>query len=266
MEKLFIIILVPAVIYLVYYLLNKTHKNSKAIRRVLSKEGKAILLKEVQYYQHLDDADKIEFEERCLRFLDQVSVEGVGVEVSLKDYMLVAASAIIPVFAFKKWEYANLTTVLLYPNTFNQEYQFEGNEERRILGMVGEGSMNGQMILSKAALEAGFLNTKDGQNTAIHEFVYLLDKTDGEVDGLPEFLVDHTYTLAWLEMIRKEILKIQDGKSDINPYGITNRAEFFAVVSEYFFENPDRLKSHHPELYKALSTIFKQDLSFDSSM
>ncbi|CDT16845.1 hypothetical protein BN1088_1500098 [Sphingobacterium sp. PM2-P1-29] len=45
MEKLFIIILVPAVIYLVYYLLNKTHKNSKAIRRVLSKEGKAILLK-----------------------------------------------------------------------------------------------------------------------------------------------------------------------------------------------------------------------------
>ncbi|UZJ66560.1 zinc-dependent peptidase [Sphingobacterium sp. KU25419] len=59
-----------------------------------------MLWKEVQYYQHLPDADKIEFEERCLHFLDQVTVEGVGVEVSLKDYMLVAASAIIPVFCF----------------------------------------------------------------------------------------------------------------------------------------------------------------------
>ncbi|MNL27960.1 Protein MtfA [compost metagenome] len=121
--------------------------------------------------------------------------------------------------------------------------------------------MNGQMILSKEALEAGFSNTKDGQNTAIHEFVHLLDKTDGEVDGLPQFLIDHTYSLAWLEMIRKEILKIQEGKSDINPYGITNRAEFFAVASEYFFENPERLKNHHPEFYKALSMAFQQDLS-----
>ncbi|MDH5826108.1 zinc-dependent peptidase [Sphingobacterium faecium] len=262
MEKLFIIILVPAAIYFVYFLLNKTEKNSKAIRRVLSQEGKGILEKEVSYYQRLSATDKIEFEERCLHFLDKIAVEGVGVEVSLKDYMLVAASAIIPVFAFKKWEYANLTTVMLYPNTFNPDYQFEGNQDRTILGMVGEGAMNGQMILSKAALEAGFANTKDGQNTAIHEFVHLLDKTDGEVDGLPDFLVDHTYTLAWLEMIRKEIIKIQDGKSDIDPYGITNRAEFFAVASEYFFENPDRLKSHHPDLYKALCIVFKQDLSF----
>lgn len=261
MEKLFIVILVPAVIYLVYYLLNKTEKNSKAIRRVLSKEGKDILLKEVQYYRNLKEADKIEFEKRCLHFLDHVSVEGIGVEVSLKDYMLVAASAIIPVFAFKNWKYTNLTTVLLYPNTFNQDYQFEGSQGRNILGMVGEGSMNGQMILSKEALEAGFSNTKDGQNTAIHEFVHLLDKTDGEVDGLPQFLIDHTYSLAWLEMIRKEILKIQEGKSDINPYGITDRAEFFAVASEYFFENPERLKNHHPELYKALSMAFQQDLS-----
>ncbi|UIR54499.1 zinc-dependent peptidase [Sphingobacterium sp. SRCM116780] len=262
MEKLFIIILVPVVIYLVYYLLNKTEKNSKAIRKVLSQEGKAILSKEVHYYQSLNDQDKIEFEERCLKFLDHVAVEGVGIDISLKDYMLVAASAIIPVFAFKNWEYSNLTTVLLYPNTFNQDYQFEGSSDRKILGMVGEGAMNGQMILSKSALEAGFLNTTDAQNTAIHEFVHLLDKTDGEVDGLPSFLVDHTYTLAWLEMIRKEIKKIGEGKSDIDPYGVTNRAEFFAVASEYFFENPDRLKAHHPELYKALSEVFKQDLTF----
>ncbi|MCA9421547.1 MAG: zinc-dependent peptidase, partial [Nitrospira sp.] len=46
---------------------------------------------------------------------------------------------------------------------------------------------------------------------------------------------------------------------DINPYGLTNEAEFFAVVSEYFFENPVRMKKKHPELYSMLKQIFHQD-------
>ncbi|MEO6202766.1 MAG: zinc-dependent peptidase, partial [Nitrospirales bacterium] len=49
------------------------------------------------------------------------------------------------------------------------------------------------------------------------------------------------------------------GHSDINPYGLTNEAEFFAVVSEYFFETPVRMKQKHPELYSMLEQIFHQD-------
>ncbi|MNL83823.1 Protein MtfA [compost metagenome] len=62
-------------------------------------------------------------------------------------------------------------------------------------------------------------------------------------------------------MIHEEMHKIEQGKSDINPYAITNEAEFFAVVSEYFFEKPDQFKSKHPELYESLSTMFLQDLA-----
>lgn len=258
LEKIFIILLIPVVIYVVYYLLNRTAKNNTAIKRVLSDEGKNILEQEVAYYRHLSVADKQEFETRCLAFLDTVKIEGVGVTLELKDYMLIAASAIIPIFAFKKWTYPNLTNIMVYPSHFNAEYQFEGHADRNIMGMVGEGAMNGQMILSKSALEYGFENPNDGQNTAIHEFVHLIDKTDGTVDGVPTYLLDKAAIIPFMNLIREEINKIKEDRSDIDTYGMTNPGEFFAVASEYFFENPAKFQKNHPELYTALSRIFEQ--------
>ena len=51
------------------------------------------------------------------------------------------------------------------------------------------------------------------------------------------------------------------GHSDINGYGATNDAEFFAVISEYFFERPDKLKDHHPELYTMLEEMFHPQIN-----
>ena len=67
--------------------------------------------------------------------------------------------------------------------------------------------------------------------------------------------------------MHKKIEDIYKSKSDINPYGATSKVEFFAVISEYFFERPKLLKQKHPELYKNLEQIFNQNLSkgFDMS-
>ena len=70
-------------------------------------------------------------------------------------------------------------------------------------------------------------------------------------------LFERKYILPWLELMQKNIKEILDDKSDINPYGATNQAEFFAVVSEYFFERPDLLRQKHPELYELLKKIFQ---------
>ena len=67
-----------------------------------------------------------------------------------------------------------------------------------------------------------------------------------------------------IKLMRKEINKIRNNESDINPYGATSETEFFAVVSEYFFERPDLLQEQHPELYKLLSTIFRQQPTISS--
>ena len=218
----------------------------------------SILEANVSYYRKLDGTSKSRFEKMVDTFLSNVNIEGVGTEVTDTDRALVASSAVIPIFGFPDWRYKNLTNVILYPDTFDNEFQFEG-ENRSILGMVGNGYMNGQMLLSRAALTKGFSGSAGMGNTAIHEFVHLLDKSDGATDGVPENMMAHEYAAPWLHMMHVEMHRITEGKSDINPYALTNEAEFLAVASEYFFEKPDQLKHKHPEIYRQLSNIFSQD-------
>jgi Mlc titration factor MtfA (ptsG expression regulator) len=235
-----------------------SNKKKATVRPLLLINFKQQLSAHIPYYQKLDDGNKIIFEQKVEAFLAGITIEGVGTTVDDIDRIMIAASAVIPIFGFNDWKYRNLTNVILYPDTFDGEFQFEG-ENRSILGMVGTGYMNGQMILSRAALLKGFSKSAGKENTAIHEFVHLLDKADGATDGVPENLLAHEYVLPWVKMIHQEINKIEHGKSDINPYAVTNEAEFLAVVSEYFFQKPDQLKHKHPELYEMLSRIFSQD-------
>jgi Mlc titration factor MtfA (ptsG expression regulator) len=152
----------------------------------------------------------------------------------------------------------NLNEVLLYPGSFGEKFNQEG-AERTTAGIVGDGPYQNIMILSKDALRHGFMNKSVPHNTAIHEFVHLIDKTDGAVDGVPEFLLSKQYVLPWLNMIRQKIAEIHQNDSDINPYGATNEAEFLAVASEYFFEQPDLLQEKHPELYALLTKMFRRE-------
>lgn len=220
-----------------------------------------ILQQEVPFYYALTNQEQSKFEHKTQEFLLNCRITGVKTDVSETDKLLVASSAIIPIFGFDSWKYTNVREVLLYPTTFNENYDFEGGADRRILGMVGNKSMEGIVILSKEALRLGFKNESDKQNTAIHEFVHLIDKSDGEIDGLPKVLMEKQYALPWIDLMNKEIDRIYAGKSDINPYGGTNRAEFFSVVSEYFFERPQLLEEKHPELYALLEQFFNQDLA-----
>lgn len=115
--------------------------------------------------------------------------------------------------------------------------------------MVGTGYMEGKMVLSRTALHQGFLNETDKQNIAIQEFVHLIDKMDGWIDDVPNVLMERHYVIPWLDMISDKMEEIRLGGSGIDPYTKASKVEFFAVVSEYFFERPELLKRKHPELY-----------------
>ncbi|MEM1323062.1 MAG: M90 family metallopeptidase [Bacteroidota bacterium] len=221
---------------------------------------KDILLREISYYKRLSKNDRQLFEFKVHEFLTNVKIVGVETTINDVDRLMVAASAVIPIFAFPEWKYKNLDEVLIYPNTFGEDFATKG-EGRRILGMVGTGYMERKMILSKMALRKGFRNETDKKNTAIHEFVHLIDKADGVVDGIPRALLEHQYTIPWVDMIERKLEEIVARKSDINPYASTGREEFFAVLSEYFFERPRLLRKKHPQLYEMLEEIFDQDLA-----
>ncbi|MEP6676083.1 MAG: M90 family metallopeptidase [Ferruginibacter sp.] len=211
----------------------------------------------IAFYRQLNKEDRIRFREGVKKILRSIKITGVDTTVEDIDRIMIASSALIPVFAFPDWDYHNLKEVLLYSDMINDNFQTVG-EDRIIMGMVGSGYMNEKMLLSRHALRQGFSNRNDTSNTAIHEFVHLIDKMDGDTDGLPKVLMQQQFVIPWLEMLRKNMEEIAEGRSDINPYGITNQAEFFAVVSEYFFEQPGMLQEKHPDIFALLQEVFLQ--------
>lgn len=217
-----------------------------------------LLQQHVPFYRSLNEENKKLFEEKIKNFLSYITITGVNTTVDDFDKLLVASSAVIPIFGFPSWHYYNLKTVLLYEDAFTEQQFSTTDKNRNVLGMVGTGAMQQMMILSKPALHQGFSNETDKNNTGIHEFVHLLDKADGDTDGVPEQLLMRQYAIPWLNLMNESIEKIKKGKSDINIYGATSKTEFFAVASEYFFERPDLLQQKHPELFQLLEEIFHQ--------
>lgn len=122
------------------------------------------LLEMVSFYKKLSPEKRTEFEIRMMDFLDTTQITGVKTTVEETDKMLLAASAIIPIFAFPNWKYHNLHEVLLYPAHFDDHFTI-GSREKAILGMVGYGYMDGKMIISKRSLHHGFTNETDKKNT-----------------------------------------------------------------------------------------------------
>jgi len=248
------IVITAIIIFFAWLLIRKKSKTEASLELPLN--FKEILDKNVLFYHNLTDGQKLLFDEKVKDFLSYVRIHGVKTTIDDTDRLLVAASAIIPIFNFKDWKYYNLKDVLIYDDLFNADDFSITGEGRNIAGMVGDGTMNNIMILSKHELQQGFMNKTDKYNTAVHEFVHLLDKSDGATDGIPDNLVDRKEIAPWIRLMHQNILEIVKGKSDINPYGATNQAEFFAVVSEYFFERPELLSKKHPELFKLLESMF----------
>lgn len=252
--------LLALLILAIFFGAKKSNRKWLVAKNPFPSKWRVILAEKVNFYNALDKLDKESFEVAVQEFILNHKINGVEVEVDITDKLLVAASAIIPVFQFPNWHYTNLEEVLLYPDMFNEKFETNGSG-RSILGMVGTGYMDGKMILSKKALHHGFSNMSDRKNTAIHEFVHLIDKMDGVMDGMPSLLLENQYAIPWFDLLRHKIEEIYKNKSEINPYGGTNKVEFFAVISEYFFERPKMLSANHPVLYEMLEEIFNKDMA-----
>lgn len=255
---------IPCSLLISYWVFRRLTRKDRSRRKLRSipfpQDWRTILQEHVNFYRRLPEEQKQVFEKEVLTFIAEKRITGIDTPITDTDKVLVAASAVIPIFGFSAWEYPNLTEILLYPNSFNHDFETAG-EDRSISGMVGNGFMNGKMILSKPDLYYGFKYPENKMNVGVHEFVHLLDMADGAVDGVPEAFLDKQYIMPWIKMVHQEITKIAKSDSDINFYGATNEREFFAVVSEYFFQRPDLLKEKHPELYRMLNRVFRQDLA-----
>ena len=263
--KIFIFVLILIGLCLIIYITytKKIRKKTLILTKQFPENWRMLLNEHVQFYTQLDSKQKEFFEKRILLFFGTKKITAISTEIDDTVKLLVASSAIIPMFAFPNYNYPKLKEVLIYPKNFSRDFQthnLEGEEEdAAIIGMVGNRFMNGTMILSKPDLLRAYNSNIQVNNVGIHEFIHLIDMEDGLTDGIPEILINNSYVAPWLALIKEEMTQIEKGESDINPYALTNNAEFLAVVSEYFFDNPEKFEAKHPELYAYLNSIFKQN-------
>lgn len=246
------ILFVMALIVLIILLAFRTRT---ATAFVLPEHCADLLNDYVPFYATLDEDGRRVFEDRLGRFLAAVTITGANADVEDLDKALIGAAAIIPVWFIRDWEYVNLREVLVYPGRFNADYEQHGNE-RYISGMVGTGSLENTMILSKWELRQGFINRNTNRNTALHEFVHLIDKMDGTLDGVPELLLERKYVERWKALLEQTMRDIRSGASDIDAYGATGPVECFAVTTEYFFTQPEAFAARHPDLNEMMRRIF----------
>jgi len=210
-----------------------------------------ILERDIEFYKQLSREERKKFEYKLHIFLLNVRIVGMQATVTDKDRILIAASAIIPIFGFPEWHYSYLSEVHLHPDKFpiKQTNQMAN-------GLTGWGEMEGILKLSKKALYEGYADQNDQRNVAIHEFIHILDKQDGQVDGILLKAMKDVDISPWLHLMHHKMNEIDAGNSSIRKYGASNKAEFLAVAGEFFFESPDKMKAEHPGLYSALDSIF----------
>lgn len=247
--------------YLVYAgMARKIRRRRAILAQPFPPEWEAVLQQEVAFFRALDHEDQRRFRRELQIFIGEKRITGIKFELDTTTRVLTAASAIIPIFGFPEWEWDQISEVLVYPDRFNNDFEFAAGDGRHTLGMVGTGAMNRMMILSRPDLLSGFRNPRDKRNVGFHEFAHLVDKSDGTIDGLPGVGLDREAIGPWIDLVRRKMNEIERGKSDIDPYGLTSEAEFFAVAAEYFFERPGMMERKHPQLYAMLSRVFNQSL------
>ncbi|GAA4436647.1 zinc-dependent peptidase [Pontibacter saemangeumensis] len=237
----------------------KTRRRKKVLAQEFPAEWRKILVDRVGFYHTLkSEEDKQRFEKMLQLFLSEKRITGIDVVVDDVTKLLVASSAIIPIFGFRDWEYQNLGEVLVFPGSIKRYKDEKSEAVSEVLGRVNPFQNDHYVTLSKPALERGFNDMADRKNVGIHEFAHMLDQADGEIDGTPAAYLPEELVQPWQELMYRKIQKIKQGDSDIDSYGATSEAEFFAVVTEYFFEKPDQLAEKHPKLYELLTKIFHQ--------
>jgi Mlc titration factor MtfA (ptsG expression regulator) len=189
-----------------------------------------------------------------------------GLELTDRIRVAIAGQAAVLLLGIEHDYYRNVSEILIYPRAYRG-----GQPSRGEGGVVsdepdtrlGEAWLRGPVVLSWDAALLGGRRAHDGRNVVYHEFAHKLDMLDGVADGVPPLEAPAQYQRWFQAMMREyQALRedVQRGRDGLlRPYGATAPEEFFAVVTEVFFEQGSKLEREAPELYAVLRDYFHQD-------
>ena len=240
-------------------------RNRRIIQRSTITEkqwAEAILL--LPLLQGLKDKELKRLKDLSILFIDAKEFEGAGgLEINQHMKLVVALQACLPILNLGLKKYKQWYTIIIYPSTFVVKRSVtdeNGIVNHEHANLLGEAWHRGPVILSwEEAETAGKI---DGSNLVIHEFAHKLDMQNGVANGFPPLTLGmrrkpwvNAFTQGYDHFKKK---CHQHELYGISCYAATSPAEFFAVLSEVFFERPSIIKKHYPDIYQQLILYYRQ--------
>jgi MtfA peptidase len=204
------------------------------------------------------------------QFIATKHFEGVGgLELTHPMRAEIALQASVPILELGLDWYKDWREVVVYPAQFVPRR--EVIDDAGVVHVVeeplsGEAWLGGPVLLSYEDIEAA--SDALCYNVVIHEFAHKLDMLNGEPNGTPPLHAGMSYkawgdafSAAYADFVAK-VEASPDPDNDesfvIDPYAAEHPAEFFAVLSEAFFDVPDVLVETYPEVYEQLRQFYMQ--------
>jgi len=246
------------------------HHRKKLIEAPFPSSWEDIILRNVAHYRMLDEAEREHLRALIQVFIAEKHWEGAGgLELTDEIRVTVSAQACLLLLGLPHNFYRDVESIVVYPSTVVPPQRTPGVFESTTAPLKVEQPILGQafqrgpvIIIWDAALRAG-RHPESGHNVIYHEFAHKLDMLDGVADGTPPMRDREEYR-DWVVTCSREYLRLKQEtgrgkKSFLNAYGATNEAEFFAVATEQFFDQPQLMTKHAPDLYRVLKEYYRQD-------
>lgn len=250
------------VFYLFFY---RNWWRNRQLQRPFPEDWQRVLESRVPLYRRLPSQLRHQLEQHVQLFLAEKTFFGCdGFEVDDTVRLTIAGHACLLIVGRNFSEFDAINSILVYPDAYRaREVESDGmvvsvSDEIR----AGEASSLGQVVLAWTDCEEGALDPAGEHNVILHEFAHQLDYLDGTADGAPPLSGEQAR--HWQETMTRAYEQLRDSlrqheKPWLDPYGATEPAEFFAVLTETFFQQPDHLKTEQPEVYDVLCGFFRFD-------
>lgn len=177
---------------------------------------------------------------------------------------LIAAQACLPILNLGLDYYRGWHSIILYPEGFLARHEYTdpiGLVHSVHRPLIGEAWERGPVVLSWA--DVAEARAEPGLNVVIHEMAHKLDMLNGEVNGLPPLhrnMAVADWSRAFNTAYRRLCREVDRGQpTALDPYAAESPGEFFALISEAFFETPRLVIEHYPEVYRQLQDFYRQD-------
>jgi hypothetical protein len=247
----------------------KRRRRERIRRRPFPAAWEAILERNVAVWSRLSAEDRAELRGHVQVFLAEKTFEGCGgLEITDEIRVTVAAQACVLLLHRETDYYPGTRSILVYPMAYRAPTRRrtpDGLIVEEVQARLGEAWREGPVVLSWDDVLRGAADAADGHNVVFHEFAHQLDGESGANEGAPALPRASRY-VAWARVLGAEYEHLLDDlmhhhRHLIDAYGATSPAEFFAVVTEAFFERPRALKRRHAALYEQLALFYRQDPS-----